>query len=330
MNRTALFDPDPLGLLPGGGLETHHKVQEPLPAILDVVAVVSNPVRYNSRLSLCRAFQRHMACAGVRLTLVELAYGERPFEVTEEGNPRHVQLRAGTELWHKENLINLGIERLPRDWKYVAWIDADIAFARPDWAQETMQLLQHYAIIQMFSHATDLGPNHEPLKTHAGFVYSYQQGFPNDPRYEIWHPGFCWAARRDAINVLGTLIDFAILGSADRHMAMALIGKAVKTLHQDLTENYRNGVLAWETRAERYIQRNIGYMPGMIYHAWHGKKADRRYRDRWQVLIQNQYDPVVDLKRDWQGAWQLTDRSLGLREDIRAYFRARKEDSLDL
>src|SRR6202035_3379899 len=46
--------------------------------------------------------------------------------------------------------------------KYVAWIDADVKFNRPDWAQETMQLLQHYDVLQMFSHAQDVGPDYEP------------------------------------------------------------------------------------------------------------------------------------------------------------------------
>jgi hypothetical protein len=45
--------------------------------------------------------------------VVELAFGNRPFEVTDPDNPRHVQVRSGHELWHKENLVNLGVARLP-------------------------------------------------------------------------------------------------------------------------------------------------------------------------------------------------------------------------
>ena len=61
--------------------------------------------------------------------------------------------------WHKENLVNLGIARLPRDSRYVAWVDADLTFARHDWVQETIQQLQHYPIVQMFAEAHDLGPD---------------------------------------------------------------------------------------------------------------------------------------------------------------------------
>ena len=110
---------------------------------LHVVTCISNPVRYASRWRLYRRFAETMRTAGVHLVTVELAYGERPFEVTEVGNPDHVQVRlpSSDELWHKENLLNLGISRLPRDWRYVAWIDADIEFHNPDWAKETVEQL---------------------------------------------------------------------------------------------------------------------------------------------------------------------------------------------
>jgi len=31
-----------------------------------------------------------------------------------------------------------GVVGLPRDWRYVAWIDADVHFLNRDWAQETL------------------------------------------------------------------------------------------------------------------------------------------------------------------------------------------------
>jgi hypothetical protein len=40
-------------------------------------------------------------------------------------------------------------------------------------------------------------------------------------------------------------------------------------------------------------------------------------------------DPDLDLKRDWQGLWQLTDHNPELRDGLRAYARLRDEDSPD-
>lgn len=310
-------------------------------AILDVVAVVSNPLRFESRYRLYREFEaRLIKNPYVRLTTVEMAFGHRPFEITVPDNPRHVQVRGTSELWHKECLVNIGVQNVPADGKYIAWIDADVTFGRDDWAEETVHQLQHYDVVQMWSHAQDCGPKSQPVgKTHKGFVWSYYNEPSDMPRgvsyyhegiSASWHPGFAWAARRSAIDALGQLIDWGALGSGDRHMASALIGQVLATCNANLSANYKRYLVRWQDRAQRYIRRNIGYVDGMLLHHWHGKKQDRQYGDRWKILVDEQYDPELDLKRDSQGLWQLTDRNYKLRDKFRSYFYARNEDSIDL
>ncbi len=355
-----------------------------IPEQLHVVTAIANPARFHSRWALYRDFERHVLATGATLTTVEVAFGERKHEVTEAGNPRHIQLRTSHELWLKENLLNIGISRLPSapEARYIAWVDADIQFTRPDWAVETIHQLQHYDIVQMFSHAQDLGPAGEPLGVHEGFVQSYQrkrnfgfegkesggpEGFkslksqkdakPQAAGSEIrnlkseignypgstgnyggpyWHPGFAWAARRESLDKLGGLIDYAILGSADHHMAHALIGNAKASLPGSAGSRYAEHLLRWEERAERHIRRNIGVVPGLINHYWHGRKAQRFYKERWSILLENNFDPDVDLKRDTQSLWQLVDtgdatgRSIRLRDQLRGYFRSRNEDGNEL
>lgn len=299
---------------------------------LYVVTTVFNPWRYRSRIKLYREFEKYVKDAGAKLITVELALGARDFVVTEPNNPFHVQLTTKAELWHKERMTNLGIQRLPPDWKYVAWVDADITFARPDWVHETVQLLQHYPVIQMFSQAIDLTPNYEVLKIHTGMIYAHYEGIMTDPtgRYEKFHPGFAWAARRDAINDLGGLCDIAILGSADRHMALSFLERVEKSYPKGISKGYFEQLQLWQNRAKTYIKKNVGYMPGAILHYWHGKKVDRRYKDRWKILIKHKYDPEFDLKFDSQGLYHFTERCPELEHDIRKYFRARNEDSIDL
>jgi hypothetical protein len=299
---------------------------------LYVVTAVFNPHRYNSRIRLYREFEKYVNDAGAKLFTVELAFGRRDFLVTSPDDPLDLQLRTNSELWHKERMLNLGIQRLPEDWKYVAWIDADITFARPDWACETTHLLQHFPVIQMFSQAVDLTPKHEVLKTHVGMIYSYYENLMDDPtqRYDKFHPGFAWAARREALNDLGGLFDTAILGSADRHMALSLLEKVENSYPPDISSGYTEQLMMWQDRCKKYIKKNVGYMPGTILHSWHGKKVDRRYKDRWKILVKHGYDPEFDLKLNTQGLYHFTERSPGLEQDIRKYFQARNEDSIDL
>jgi hypothetical protein len=165
-------------------------------------------------------------------------------------------------------------------------------------------------------------------------MYSYLNRLPfTAAYYPNWHPGFAWAARREAIDALGGLIDRSILGAGDRHMALSLIGKGASSVERNMTPHYHRMIAQWENRAERYIRRDVGFIPGTVLHSWHGKKKDRGYFDRWKILTSNRFDPMQDLKADWQGLYQLVDhgdaRSVKLRDDIRAYFRARNEDSID-
>lgn len=300
---------------------------------LFAVTCISNPVRYESRYRLYRDFAQRMEDAGVILYTVEMAFADRPHEVTSWDHPRHIQLRSNHELWHKENMLNIGISRMPVDAKYIAWIDADISFARPDWVKETIEQLQHYQVVQMFSTAVDLNARFEAGKTHKGFMYEF---YHNKSRfsagatadYQEGHPGYAWAARREALNAVGGLMDFAMLGSADRHMAGALIGHGDKTYHKDVHPKYKHMVAEWQRRAEQNIKRNVGYVPGTIWHNYHGSKANRHYQSRWKILVEHKFDPVEDLFRDTQGLWQLEADRAELRDAIRRYFRSRHEDDI--
>ena len=300
---------------------------------LHVVTAISNPCRYQSRYRLFHDFEKHVADSGAQLTVVEAAFGQRPYEITNAGNPDHVQVRIQHELWHKENLLNIGISRLPEKAEYVAWVDADVTFLQPNWVEETVQALQHYEIVQLFSDAIDLGPAHLgfPLvQAHKGFAYQYVHHAPRGPQYTHWHPGFAWAARRETLDKIEGLLEWSGLGAADHIMALAFIGCVRDGTAGGLHPNYYKLAGKFEYLCEQQIKRNIGYIPGLIHHHWHGKKADRKYEERWGILQKHQFDPLTDIMRDSRGVLRLADNKPGLRDAIREYFRQRNEDSLDL
>lgn len=301
-------------------------------AKLDVVVVISNPVRYQTRYRLFNEFCDRMSTEpNVRLLAVELQQRGRPFVTRSQ-----VKLRTKHEIWFKENLINIGVQHLPPDWEYLAWIDADIEFQNKNWAQETIEQLQIYDIVQLFSHAVDLGPNGEVMLTHLGFNYLYVNGeqMANyssvSSGLKFGHTGYAFACRKSAYDAMGGLMEFPILGSADAHMCMAWTGQVSKTLHPDLHNNYKELARIYEERCERHIKRNIGFVHGTILHSWHGKKADRQYKTRWQILTRNQFDPLRDVKKDHNNLWILEDNKPQLRDEIRMYFRQRHEDSIDV
>ena len=303
-------------------------------SMLHVVAVIANPIRWKSRIRIYREFEQHMLDSGVHLTTVECAYGDRPYELHTNPNVTHVPVRSKTLVWNKECMVNRGIAHLPPGWKYVAWIDADVFFRKPSWAAETIDALQLYDVVQPWSDCYDLGPDDDHLQTHRSFCRLYKDGRPitpsGAPGYEFAHPGYAWAATRQALERLGGLLDVAALGAADHHMALALIGRAAESLPGGIHPNYRRAVLRWQEWATRHTSGNIGYVPGSIEHRWHGSKNLRKYVDRWSILLKHDFDPVEDLKRNTSGILELAGNKPAFHRDIDAYFRQRNEDAVTL
>ena len=303
-----------------------------------VIAVLNNPSRFKRRVQLFKEFVDRMKAYGVRLCIVEVAYGERNFETADIEADVKVNLRSTTVLWQKENMINIGISRLPNDWKYVAWIDTDIDFVNKNWVSDTIHELQLHHVVQLFVDAIDLGPDGEIMNTAKSFMYCYKEGMPKmkrsyyssrRPKGIYWHPGYAWAATRHAIQTVGSLFDYGILGAGDYHMACSLIGECQLSLQDGLTDDYKNQLIKWQKLASA-LHHNVGYVDGTIYHYWHGKKGDRRYGDRWKILVRNKYRPTRDVYYDWQGLLVFHEKNHQLRDDIRRYFDGRNEDSIDL
>lgn len=310
---------------------------------LHVVSVCSNPVRYNSRYRLARQFMKEMnETTNVKLYVVESSYGDRHWEITDSSNPNHLQVQTNSEIWNKENLINLGIRYLlPKDWKYCAWLDMDITFRRSDWAIEALHQLQHNPVIQLWTNCIDLSSKSNILQTHSSLGYLQQNGYDvknviNKGYYGYStlypslypHSGYAWAIRRDLCESIGGLMDFCILGSSDYHVAHSFIGNVEQTLGYHLTESYRNRCRLFQSRALRLTHGQVGYIDGVIEHHFHGLKSDRRYNERWKILQKCEFDPDRDLTYDSQGLIQLVNKP-ELEQLIRQYNRERREDSID-
>jgi hypothetical protein len=321
---------------------------------LYVITPVFNAPRYRSRWALSRKFEKYVTTNDhCHLIIVELVFGqrERVFVDPIADNETIITLYTTDELWYKENMINIAIQHLTQkfpDWRKVAWIDGDIQFSREDWAGETLQQLEHYQWIQMFSQAVDLAPNFEILNTHRSFMWAYQndaQQIPEQmpagdyyygegtPKWSNFykHPGFAWAARRESLDAVGGLIDFTVVGGGDMFMAYCLTGAlSQRTMPASLGPIGIKWLERWQTNSLEYIKKNVGYLDGLLLHYWHGKKADRKYNDRGQILVDAEFNPETDLKKDVQGLYQLNPKNIKLRDGIRKYSRQRNEDSIDL
>ena len=305
------------------------KNNEPIEEKLNVIIVISNACLYTRRYVLLKEFEKRILEEeeNVNLYIVELIYPNQKFVISQPSNKNHLQIKTTVPIWHKENMINLGVKKLlPSNYKAFAWIDADLEFESTTWALDTLKILNGCKdVVQLFSHAVDMDKDETNLNLFNGFGYSYCKNKPYTTKgKDYWHSGYAWAITRKAYEKIGGLYDKGVLGSGDSIMALSLINK-VKNMHNNKYHtDYNASMLEYEVKSKGL---RLGYTPGVIRHHFHGTKQNRKYTERWQILMKHQFSPREHLMYDANGILVPSATfSKEFKEDIMTYFRERKED----
>ncbi len=316
--------------------------------VLHVISVCSNPMRYQSRYRLMREYIKAMtATKCVHLTIVEAAYGDRQHEIIDESCPENnydtISVRICSNAWIKESMMNLAFRHITakhQHSKYFAWIDGDVFFNDPNWAQETLHQLQIFEVVQPWSDAIDMGPQGNILRHFRSFGVQHQkrkpkQKHPSQTCYEYAHSGFAWACTRRFVESMfgvggtnGPLMDWCVLGSADHHMAFAMIGETKDTIHKKMQPSFFRKCYEWQDRVLKVTKGEVGFTMGYIEHKFHGPKNRRYYRERWAILAESLYDPDTMLTHDEQGI-AIVVNNHRLEHAIYMYNNSRMEDSIE-
>jgi hypothetical protein len=298
--------------------------------VLHVALVYTNPCRWDTRRRLFLECRRHLeSFPQVAVHACELAYGDRPFEVTTSAD---VQLRTRHELWHKENLINVCVRSFPAGWQYGATIDGDFHMTQMGWAEEAIHQLQHHPFVQLYSNLIYLSACHRPHRMMSSFAWNWlnRRRICRADQDSPGAVGGAWAFTREAFDAVGGMLDACICGSGDWHMAFGLVGRSSGNREVNATHpNYAAAIRAWQERAQS-LRADIGCVDHLALHHWHGTLQNRGYGSRVSILVDNAFDPLTDVAYDSQGVLRLTGSKPQLRDDLRAYFRSRNEDSLEL
>ncbi len=313
---------------------------------LHVITTHFNPKGYKRREELTLEFIKYIQKEeNVKLWVVLCTLGgsTQPRVQNISKDLAIIHVTTTSEAWMKENLVNVAVSLLPSKAKYMAWIDADLKFERSDWVKATIKELQNYQMVQMYSQIISLNPDGELLggagrSFMAGYKKAYELGKIVDKVCEYsdgvgshleWQgsPGGAWAARVSTMKEL-PLIDYVIMGSADYYMALALVGAFEEDKRVGYHSEYMKAILEWQEKALKVVNRNIGFLKGLLIHSWHGNFKDRGYDTRWKILVKNQFNPQTDIYYDYFGTLHIKDHKWRLRDDLRVYFSQRNEDSI--
>lgn len=295
-----------------------------------------NPAGYRRRFYNYHVFREHLKAA---LVTVELARGGSDFELQPGDADVLVQLRSDHVLWQKERLLNIALKHVPPHVRYVAWLDCDVLFGNEDWVTDACRVLDEVPITQLYSHIIDLEPditapfpaNHSatPTSTSKAYRIAHHPGESTSlakrivPRDGV---GFAWAARRELLDRHG-LYDAFVLGSGDRAIACAAWGRLNDAVdYAYLNSHQEQHYLTWAEPFSKDVRGQVGYVPGCIYHLWHGRLELRRHQQRHADFASLSFNPFMDLRIDSAGCWAINERRSDIKEFMSAYFRGRNED----
>jgi hypothetical protein len=221
--------------------------------------------------------------------------------------PNLVKIQAKSQLWHKETVLNQLIKTLPKRYKYVFWIDADVLFTNKNWLTDSVkQFEKGKMILQPFSYCVhldrdetepsfdldeeiekmDSDKRHKVPYRHPKMWRSFGYNYATDKQkacshnYDIHgHVGFAWGARREIFDNV-ELYDKALVGGADHIIAHAAVGECSHPCIEKTFTEMMDEIREWSARFYKQTRGKLGYAPGTLYHIWHGDVEKRDYYQR--------------------------------------------------
>jgi predicted DNA binding CopG/RHH family protein len=294
-----------------------------------------NPAKYKNKIENYRKFREKSKEQGLKLLCVELAFGNEKFELSKKDADILIQVRSNSILWQKERLLNIGLKNLPEDCDKIAWLDCDILFKNDNWVKEACELLEKYAIIQLFSFAIQLDKNNMYKAETPTFgwgegkiINSITYRFLNYPKIredkiENGQSGFAWAGRKCVFDSAGFYDNF-IVGSGDLAMAYAFYGRTCKKI--SFSDELREDYLRWICDIFSFTNGSVYYLDGIIFHLWHGNISNRLYMDRNNIYSKYEFDPEKDLKLNEHECWEWNSDKKQMHKEVEDYFYMRKEE----
>lgn len=251
-------------------------------------------------------FRDYARSYGLNFQTVEVVFPGQEFQLTRPNHaPDELQFKSDWIFAMRENLVNVGIKKLPDDWQYMAWIDQHIYWEDPYWFEKCIWLFSHHNIVHMLN-GNDFWNLHNGTDYHLdgfGMLYNkYGMGFEqHDPR----QCGLAWGMRREIFEELGGLFDLCIGTKCDLYQNYAYAGSRYTS--QASNPEYIAKIGAWQDHAIQVYDRKLGYLDSKVYHFMHcydGCKTSE-YNEHVWALMRFNYNPDHDLEKDADGRYIL-------------------------
>ena len=291
-----------------------------------VICVVLNPAKSSALTKLYLNFKKQMETEGVKLVTVECTFGKSPFVITRDNyEPDNIQIRSTNSFFQKENLINIAIYKLPKDAKYVVWVDCDMEFLNTNWTKDTINALNRYRAVQLYEEMILTDENGKEKEREKGFTFQLCDKKTNELFGRTFEEStlmakYAWGFRYETLKQMKGLIDFSPIGNNSKIMAHCFRQNAEKYVPSNMSLVFREAIERWQTRTELTIDNKIGYISGAIKMPLSKLKQDEKMEDNWRILQTNGFDQLNDMYKDEQGLYCLEKHKPDLIRELKEFY----------
>lgn len=296
----------------------------------DVLYVLVSYFNYNgnkSREKNIRSFIEKNSNSLVKIVLIEGIYNNQN-ELKDLSSQVFLHLKY--EIRHpislQDNLINVGIKKIPTDWQYVAWVDSDVVFNNQDWADNILKELRKKDIVHCFKEADFLNKDGEPFNFNfLSECYIYLNKIKDLEINQKGHCGFAWAFKRSFYEQMEEIFDYSIIGSNDTVMSLVVLKKPLEDYFSKsgYSKEYIDLVTKYYNRKKEI---KFAYANNKITHLWHGDISHRHYSLRKNILKKYQFNPKQHILKNRQGIIELTEKGLIMLPYIKDYFKLKEKE----
>ena len=194
------------------------------------------------------------------------------FEDNEPEIPNAFHVRSESYMFHKERMCRVLERKLPRTYKKIVFMDADLFYVGTQWYYDMSRALDRYQVVQGFEqcHWLDLTYKNIMLSRPTALL-SKTKEYSHE-----FHPGFVWGFQRDWFRKIG-FFDWCVSGSGDTLSTAAW-------MNQSFNKWFTALPLSVKKAYEEYRQNplpSISYLENThIFHLYHGTRENRKYVDR--------------------------------------------------
>lgn len=299
----------------------------------DIALVVCyfNPLNYLSKyLNFLLFYDKIQTYSNIKIIFVESYTRNCKLRINKNvGNV--LSFKNESFFWKKENLLNIGIKNLIKEYQYVGWLDSDIIFQDENWISKIKNELKTHDIVQVASTINKERNNGKTICVKSMTSY-YERGVVDikNTLARIGEPGYGYVYNKDILNTKIPLYDKCICGGGDYLNLLGFIQNEefinkIKSNQERIfgsNKNMQINYIHWYN--ENNKTKTIGCADNTILVKYHGTQVNRKYYTR--DIIPNKLCFIPEKDTSYSKSGELLLNRTDISCAIKKYFESRNED----